>query len=119
MITEVTVPRREQALTSLCERSLVPPGLQSSFPLYPALKRWANLARPPPGLDTRTDGSTGFPKASSHAQAEALLHSKAESPPASYLAVQTGYHPKKDAGHWFAVPASGSLQFLDRRPYAW
>jgi len=33
-------------LTSLCENSVVPPGLESCLPLYPALKRWAKVARP-------------------------------------------------------------------------
>ena len=34
------------ALNRLCENSVVPPGLESSFPLFPALKRRAIVSRP-------------------------------------------------------------------------
>jgi hypothetical protein len=34
------------ALKSVRENSVVPPGLKSLFPLFPALKRWAKLGRP-------------------------------------------------------------------------
>jgi hypothetical protein len=30
----------------MSENLIVPPGLESFFPLYPALKRWAMLGRP-------------------------------------------------------------------------
>ncbi len=33
-------------LKSVRENSVVPPGLESFFPLFPALKRWAKLGRP-------------------------------------------------------------------------
>jgi len=38
--------RVPQGLKRLCENWVVPPGLGSSFPLYPPLKRWAKLGRP-------------------------------------------------------------------------
>src|ERR1039457_2178639 len=34
------------ALKSVSENSVVPPGLESFLPLFPALKRWAKLGRP-------------------------------------------------------------------------
>src|ERR1019366_3588171 len=34
------------ALKSVRENSVVPPGLESFFPLFPALKRWAKFGRP-------------------------------------------------------------------------
>src|ERR1039457_5287503 len=34
------------ALKSMRENWVVPPGLRSFFPLFPALKRWAKLVRP-------------------------------------------------------------------------
>ena len=34
------------ALKSVRENSVVPPGLESILPFYPALKRWAKLGRP-------------------------------------------------------------------------
>src|SRR5208282_1554966 len=51
-----------QPLKSVRENWVVPPGLSSFFPLFPALKRWAKLVRPPPGLDSRSLRSTGLPK---------------------------------------------------------
>jgi hypothetical protein len=35
-----------QGLKSVRENWVVPPGLRSFFPLFPALKRWAKLVRP-------------------------------------------------------------------------
>ena len=35
-----------QGLKSVRENSVVPPGLEFFFPLYPALKRWAKFGRP-------------------------------------------------------------------------
>src|ERR1019366_354715 len=37
---------RSQELKSVRENWVVPPGLRSFFPLFPALKRWAKLVRP-------------------------------------------------------------------------
>ena len=35
-----------QPLKTMRENSVVPPGLESFFPLFPALKRWAKFIRP-------------------------------------------------------------------------
>jgi hypothetical protein len=37
---------KNPALKSVRENSVVPPGLESFLPLFPALKRWAKLVRP-------------------------------------------------------------------------
>ena len=54
MITENNPPAGNNARfqplhASPCENSVVPPGLESFFPLFPALPRWAKLDRPLPG----------------------------------------------------------------------
>jgi hypothetical protein len=54
-------PSAFPALTSLCENSVVPPGLESFLPLYPALKRWA-IGRRPSGADSQAFRSTGLPE---------------------------------------------------------
>jgi len=38
--------KRVQRLNSVGENSAVPPGLESFFPLFPTLPRWAKLVRP-------------------------------------------------------------------------
>src|ERR1035437_2462469 len=45
-LRKLECPPLSPAPKSGCEDSVVPPGLESFLPLFPALKRWANLARP-------------------------------------------------------------------------
>jgi hypothetical protein len=61
--------------TRSAENWVVPPGLKSLFPLYPALKRWANLGRPS-GAGFLDSASTGLPENGSHAHTEAPRHLK-------------------------------------------
>src|SRR5450759_922097 len=49
MARKMSLPSRllgPQGLKSVRENSVVPPGLESFFPLFPALKRWAKFGRP-------------------------------------------------------------------------
>jgi len=43
------------------EKSVVPPGLESFVPFFPALPRWAKLGRPSRGLDSRAFCPTRLP----------------------------------------------------------
>ena len=115
MITEVTMPRRQQADECVC--SVVPPGLQSSFPIYPALKRWANLARPS-GAGLGQMVPLVFRK-------RVLMHTlkrcsiQKQIPSAGYLGVQTVFLKKKTQATGSQCLRLARFQLLDRRTYAW
>jgi hypothetical protein len=46
LVTKRRKFRIPQGLENVDENSVVPPGLESVVPLFPALKRWAKLGRP-------------------------------------------------------------------------